>query len=175
MTGIGSLEQSRDRWRLRLTRQLPYPPEKVWRAITEREHLAAWFPHIVTGDWTVGSTLTFADPEGRGPDFKGDVLAYQPPSLLEFQWGPDVIRLEVTPNDGGCTLVLLDTFDERGKAARDGAGWHECLDLLAVHLDGRSEPWTPGQKWAEIHPRYVAALGPEASTIGPPPGWEPKP
>jgi len=23
-----------------------------------------------------------------------------------------------------------------------------------------------------VHPVYVAALGPEASTIGPPPGWE---
>jgi len=26
--------------------------------------------------------------------------------------------------------VLLDTIDELGKAARDGAGWHACLDVL---------------------------------------------
>ncbi|MDH6133349.1 uncharacterized protein YndB with AHSA1/START domain [Kitasatospora sp. MAA4] len=173
--GIGALERSGDCWRLRFTRELDHPPEKVWQAITEHEHLAAWFPHLITGEWTLGGTLVFADAEGRGPDFQGEVLAYVPPSLLEFSWGPDVIRLEVSARAGGCTLVLLDTLDELGKAARDGAGWHECLDLLAVHLDGTGPSWSPGQRWSAIHPGYVASFGPEASTIGPPPGWEPKP
>ena len=40
----GELEQLNDgRWRLRFTRALAHPPEKVWRAITEPEHLASWF------------------------------------------------------------------------------------------------------------------------------------
>ncbi|GAA0700770.1 hypothetical protein GCM10010193_64410 [Kitasatospora atroaurantiaca] len=175
MTGIGSLEQAGDRWHLRFIRELSHPREKVWRAVTEHEHLARWFPSIITGEWAVGGKLVFTDPEGRGPAFEGEVLAYAPPAVLEFSWGLDVIRLELTERDGGCTLVLLDTLEELGKAARDGAGWHECLDLLAVDLDGRGETWSPGQKWAELHPGYVAAFGPEASTIGPPPGWEPKP
>lgn len=29
---------------------------------------------------------------------------------------------------------------------------------------------TPGQRWSEVHPRYVEAFGPEAAAIGPPPG-----
>jgi hypothetical protein len=42
--------------------------------------------------------------------------------MLEFLWGTDLIRLEITPEHEGRTLTLLDTFDEQGKAARDAAG-----------------------------------------------------
>ena len=46
----GELEQRSDgRWRLRFTRALAHPPEKVWRAITEPEHLAQWFPTTIEG------------------------------------------------------------------------------------------------------------------------------
>ncbi len=170
---MGSLEENAGGWRLRFTRDLAHSPAKVWRAITETEHLMAWFPQHIIGEWRVGGQLTFAAPDGRGPDFDGEVLAYEPPVLLEFRWGTDVIRLEVEPSDGGCTFTLLDTFDELGKAARDAAGWHECLDLLEFELDGDRTPPAPGQRWAQVHPRYVASLGPAAAAIGPPPGWAP--
>ncbi|WP_327065341.1 SRPBCC family protein [Kitasatospora sp. NBC_01250] len=168
MNDLGTLEPAGDRWRLRFTRDLAHAPERVWRALTEPEHLAAWFPHRISGEWRVGATLTFTDPLDRAPAFEGRVLACVPPTLLEFEWGTDVIRLELTERAGGCTLVLLDTLDERGKAARDGAGWHECLDRLAAALDGTDGS---GPGWAELNKRYVAALGPGASTIGPPPGY----
>ena len=58
-----------------------------------------------------------------------------------------------------------------GKAARDAAGWHECLGRLVGDLDGTPPPaW--GETWRQVHPVYVTGLGPDASTIGPPPGWE---
>jgi uncharacterized protein YndB with AHSA1/START domain len=168
---MGTLESAGQRWRLRFTRELGHPAERVWQAVTEAEHLAAWFPQRISGDWVVGAPLTFSDPQGRGPEFAGQVLACEPPSLLEFRWGPDVIRLEITPGDAGCTLTLLDTFDEYGQAARDAAGWHVCLDLLASHLDGTGP--RPGKPWAELFTAYAAAFGPDASKIGPPPGFEP--
>ena len=66
---------------------------------------------------------------------------------------------------------LTDSFDDVGKAARDAAGWHECLDRLGYELDGATPPpW--GKRWQVVHPLYVDRLGPEAATIGPPPGWE---
>jgi uncharacterized protein YndB with AHSA1/START domain len=167
----GTLGEAGGRWRLRFERPLAHSAEKVWRAITEPAHLQAWFPQRITGEWVVGGVVTFHGD--LVPDFQGEVLAYAPPSLLEFRWGTDVIRLEIEERPGGCTLTLLDTIDEIGKAARDGAGWHECLDLLACHLDGERPAWRPGQRWAQVHPGYVEAFGPGGATIGPPPGYEP--
>src|SRR5262249_5388242 len=141
----GDLERAGGRWKLRVSLELAHPPEMVWRAITEPRHLEAWFPQRIVGEWAVGAPLTFEAREGEHPAFDGEVTAWDPPSLLEFRWGTDVIRFEIRPHDNGatagCTFVLTDAFDELGKAARDSAGWHVCLDVLEFHLDGTTPPW----------------------------------
>lgn len=167
----GTLERTDAGPRLRFTRHLPHPPEKVWRAITEPEQLKAWFPDtIVVDEWAVGAPLRFVPGGDAGEGFDGEVLAVEEGSLLEFRWGTDTIRIEVEPAGDGSRLTLLDTIDELGKAARDGAGWHVCLDQLEHQLDGATPPWSPSDRWRELHPSYVERLGPEASTIGPPAG-----
>jgi len=95
------------------------------------------------------------------------MLVFDPPEVMEFTWGTDRLRIELRADGAGTLLILTDTFDELGKAARDGAGWHECLDLLGIHLD-RGEAPEHGAVWSKVHPGYVERFGPEASTIGPP-------
>jgi uncharacterized protein YndB with AHSA1/START domain len=158
------------RWQLRFIRELAHPVDKVWQAITKPEHLSAWFPQRIEGDLlTPGAPLRFEHGNGM-PGFDGEVLAVEPPTLLEFQWGPDTIRLDITPAGDRCTLTLTDTISELGKAARDGAGWHLCLDMLEASLDGKTSSFTARERWQELHDEYVAAFGPEAATIGPPEG-----
>jgi uncharacterized protein YndB with AHSA1/START domain len=165
----GTLEQTDAGPRLRFTRDLDHPPEKVWRAITEPEHLKAWFPDTIeVSAWTAGAKLRFKPAEGMGDGFDGEVLAVEPQRHLEFRWGTDTIRIELEPAGEGTRLTLLDTIDTLGKAARDGAGWHVCLDQLEHELDGTTPPWSARGRWGEVHPDYVEKLGPEASTIGPP-------
>jgi uncharacterized protein YndB with AHSA1/START domain len=167
----GQLEQlDGERWRLRFSRRLPHPVDVVWRAITEPEQLKAWFPDGVTGDWQVGATLTFGP--AHGPSFTGEVLAVDPPKSLEFTWGTDQLRFTIEPEADGCVLTLTDTIDEVGKAVRDSAGWHVCLDKLEHSLDGTEPTWDDGERWKELNPQYAAAFGPEAATIGPPAEWE---
>lgn len=168
----GTLEQAGDRWRLRFTRHLGSDPETVWRAITEPEHLTAWFPDHLTGAWVVGGELRFSHDSAAISGFGGEVRAVDPPRLLEYTWGPDLLRFEIEPHGAGCTLTLLDTFDEQGKAARDAAGWHVCLDQLAAELGGRAADASPTEQWKDVHPGYLEAFGPAASTIGPPEGWD---
>jgi hypothetical protein len=69
----------------------------------------------------------------------------------------------------GTLLILLDTLEELGKAARDGAGWHTCLDGLAALLDHKNPPPARGT-WSEVHAIYAMDFGPDATTIGPPEG-----
>lgn len=167
----GELERDGERWRLRFTRRLHHPAERVWRALTEPEQLQQWFPDHIVGEWKLGAPLRFESK--YAPPFDGEVLVWEPPSVLEMRWGTDILRFEIVPDGAECTLTLLDTIDVVGKAARDGAGWHECLDFLECALDGRKASWVSGQRWAEVHPRYVEKFGPEASTMGPPEDWEP--
>jgi uncharacterized protein YndB with AHSA1/START domain len=164
----GKLAQIGDRWQLRFVRRLPHSPEKVWRALTEDEHLAAWFPAEIRGERAPGAALRFVHRDGAGPTLDGEMLVYEPPSALEYRWGDDSFRFDVDPDAEGCVLTFLTTFAEGGKAARDGAGWHTCFDLLAYHLAGSEPPWHSMDRWRQVHPGYVEAFGPRASTIGPP-------
>lgn len=159
-----------DRWRLRFTRTLTHPQSKVWRAITEPEHLEQWFPTTIDGDRVAGAALRFTFPNDIAPPMDGVMVAYEPESLMELAWGPDIIRIELRPVSEGTLLTLLDTFEERGKAARDGAGWHACLASLEAALDEDETVREHMDVWHEVHPHYVESFGPDGATIGPPEG-----
>jgi uncharacterized protein YndB with AHSA1/START domain len=164
---LGRLDTSGTRPQLVFTRTLAHAPEKVWRALTEPQHLAAWFPDTLEGTVEAGATLRFVVEE-HDISFDGEVTVFEPPRLLEFRWGHDTLRFELRPDGDGTVLTLTDTIDELGKAARDGAGWHECLDLLEIELAGDRPAFAPGVRFGEVHPRYVAVFGSDASTVGPP-------
>jgi uncharacterized protein YndB with AHSA1/START domain len=167
---LGTLEKSADGTSvLRYRRVLAHPQELVWRALSEDAHLADWFPTTVEGDRRAGAPLRFSFRQGEAEPFEGEMLVFDPPSLMELRWADDVLRFELEPDpDGpGCVLRLTVTFPEYGKAARDGAGWHVCLDRLEVECGGPGPP-VPDDRWRVVHARYVDALGPEASVIGPP-------
>jgi uncharacterized protein YndB with AHSA1/START domain len=160
------------RWQLRFTRILPHPPEKVWRAVTEPQHLAYWFPTTIEGERAAGAALSFSFPEGVAEPITGEMLAYEEGAVMELDWGGDILRLELREAPEGTELTLLDTLAERGKAARDGAGWHTCLDALVAGLSGDEGARDQMAAWPEVNRQYIERFGPEAATIGPPEGLE---
>ena len=166
----GQLEQESGRWQLRFTRKLPHPPERVWRALTEPDELAAWFPSNIEGERAAGAALRFVFPQGEAPPMEGEMIRYEPTTTLEFRWGSDTLRFGLERDGTGTILTLVDTFDELGKAARDGAGWHVCLGALTAFLEGADATSARAvlDRWREVQPSYIERFGPEASTIGPP-------
>ena len=164
----GRLEPAGERWQLVFTRRLLHRPEKVWRALTEAEHVSAWFPADIVGERRAGAPLQFEFREDEGPTLPGEMRIFDPFELLEFTWSDEVMRFELAPDGEDATVLrFINTFDDVGKAARDAAGWHVCLDALEVDLGGGVP--APGG-WDERHPEYTAAFPPEAATIGPPAG-----
>ena len=170
---FGELERDGDLSVLRYRRRLPHPREKVWRALTEDDHLEAWFPTTIEGERSAGAPLRFSFRAGEAESFAGVLRVFDPPAVMELLWGEDLLRFELAADGADATVLdLVVTFPEFGKAARDGAGWHVCLDRLACAVAGRAPPWSPSDRWREVHRVYVAELGSEASRLGPPEGWE---
>jgi uncharacterized protein YndB with AHSA1/START domain len=166
---LGRLEHRDGRPTVVFTRRIPYPASTVWRALTEPEHLAAWFPTTIEGERAKGALLHFVLRDDEATFFDGEMVAFDPPRLMELHWGDQDLCFEIEARNGDCVLTLTVTFEELGKVARDGAGWHACLDLFGCAVAGRVAPWTSGERWEEVRDTYIRRFGPEASTIGPPP------
>jgi uncharacterized protein YndB with AHSA1/START domain len=154
---------------VRLERQLQDPPAVVWQALTERDQLRRWFPSDVIvdgGQWRVGATITFPfPPEVIDMTLKGEVLAVDEPRLLSFTWGEETLRFELSSHAGGTRLVLIDELPASA-AARNAAGWEECLDRLAG-IEPPKDSWRP--RFETYAAEFEPVLGPQD---GPPDGYK---
>ena len=157
----GELRAAGDRWQLRFSRTLPHPAEKVWRAITEPEHLEAWFPQRIVGDRVAGARLRFETDQSGIDAFDGEMLRFEPPTLLEFTWGDDVLRFELEPVGEHTVLTLLDTFDR----ARQGRARRRRLARVPRPPRGGprgAAPGSWGDVWPRVDPSYTERFGPAA-------------
>src|SRR5262249_4319152 len=79
-----------------------------------------------------GAGITFpCPPEVTEMTLTGKVLAADERQLLSYTGGEDeILRFELYPEGDGTRLVLTDQL-QAGWAARNAAGWEECLDRLA--------------------------------------------
>ena len=154
---------------VRLERHLPDPPSIVWRAITDRQQLRSWFPCDVVvagGRWEVGAAITFPfPPDVIDMTFTGEVLAVDEPKALAFSWGEEILRFELSPENGGTRLVLVDELPA-GIAARNAAGWDVCLDRLAG-IEPIADAWQP--RFEAYAAAFEPSIGPQE---GPPAGYK---
>lgn len=124
-------------------RQIPHPPEKVWRALTESNLIAEW---LMQNDFVprVGHRFTFrAKPvAGWSGVTNCEVVQVEPPRLLAYRWGDGtesdsglktLVTWTLTPRDGG-THVLMEQsgFRPEDHAGYNGmgAGWPHILERL---------------------------------------------
>ena len=154
---------------IRLERRLTDPPAVVWQSLTEPEKLATWFPCQILvdgGTWRVGAALTLPfPPEVIEVTLSGEVLELDAPHLLAYTWGPETLRFELLDDDGGTRLILTDELDPSA-AARNAAGWEDCLDRLEGDISDKAT-------WRPRFERYAARFGPIIGPQdGPPKGYE---
>lgn len=120
-------------------REMAYPPEKIWRALTQRHLISEW---LMETDFepTVGKRF-FLRGEWGGVDC--EVLTHEPHSTLAYSWDYEhedpayalksVVTFTLTPTATG-TLVRMEQrgFRPDQKQALGGAqyGWQEHLANL---------------------------------------------
>ena len=163
-TPYGVLDKEGDCGRVTFVRDLQHSREKVWRAISEPQHLKVWFPTTIDGERKAGAPLTFRFPFPDAPVLEGEMLVCDPPSVMEFMWATDRLRIELEEIDGGTRLTLIDVFPEYEKAARDSGGWHACLDRMQFDLDGIEWPYDDDGRWKEVTGWYMEHYPAEATT-----------
>jgi uncharacterized protein YndB with AHSA1/START domain len=116
-----------------IEREMPFPPEKVWRALTEPHLIEAW---LMKND--------FALDVGRRFTLKGDwgsvdckVLAAEPNRRLAYSWNAmgleSTVTWTLTPTGGGTHLRMEQAgFRPDQGQAYGGArmGWQKFLGEL---------------------------------------------
>ena len=129
---------------LSLEFDLPHPPEKVWRALTEPELLAEWLLPTVGFQLQPGAAFTFRTQPY--PNWDGTVscrfVEIEPHHRLAYTWSVPFLETVVTftlaPTASGTRLSLVQSgFQPDQKREFGGAryGWTmmggKLADLLA--------------------------------------------
>ncbi len=160
------------RWTLTFVRDLRHPPEKVWAALTEPAQLRRRSPFaparaLTTPGPTTLTMLDGSDAHETGEPLAGEVLEVDPPSVLVYTWGQDVLRWSLAPTDHGTRLTLEHTVDQADWMPKVAAGWHLCLVVGDRVLSGDDIGPIVGEQamaygWQDLHDRYAAELaGPD--------------
>jgi uncharacterized protein YndB with AHSA1/START domain len=168
---LGEILRDGDQPGLRFRRTLRHPPEKVWRALVEKDQLAHWMPAWLEGDLYEGARITvpfFAEVVAKyaieEPVVLGEIRVWQPPRVLEWLWDTDLLRWELEPVTGDAgqstALTLTVRIDPAGVPPfRAGAGYHVCLAHLVQLLDTGDAPSVATDDPGPIEERYRAVWG----------------
>lgn len=120
-------------------RDLPYPPEKIWRALTQSSLIEQW---LMKNDFKaqVGHQFTLSQDWGK---LDCEVLAIEPNAKLSYTWNhvhedpafnlKSVVVYTLTPTSTGTHLrVEQSGFRPEQKQAFGGAkwGWQQFLGNL---------------------------------------------
>lgn len=156
-----------DRWTLIFIRELRQPPSTVWPALTDPARLDRWAPFTAARplDSPGETTLTMIDGDTHTA-LPAVIHRVEPPHLLEYSWGADLLRWELTPSGTGTRLTLRHTLADRDMDAMVAAGWHLCADVLQRLLNGEPVTAIRGQEalnhgWPELRARYAATFATE--------------
>ena len=163
------VEKDGEKWTLVLVRELHHSPEKVWRAITEPEHLRAWAPFDANGNLdTVGGKVKLTTVGAPSPHVtETTIKRADAPRLLEYNWGGFDMRWQLEPLNGGTRLTLWTNIDRR-YIAMGAAGWHVCFDVLDRYLTGQPIGRIVGPDamkvdgWQRLHAEYAKQFSTEA-------------
>lgn len=118
---------------VRVVRRLNHDAGRVWRALTNADELAVWYPTRVWIDPVAGGRISFAFPGGE--PFAGKVLDAQPPELLVFTTREDVLRWTLRADGDGTELTLEHHVADPPHAPYTAAGFDISFDQLATFLD----------------------------------------
>jgi uncharacterized protein YndB with AHSA1/START domain len=165
-----------EKWTLVLVRELRHPPAKVWKALTDPEHLREWAPFDSDRNLgTVGTAKLSTVGAPKEHVTETQVKRADEAKALEYNWGGKDIRWELEPLGGGGTRLTLWHNIDRGFISMGAAGWHVCFDVMERHLAGEPIGRIVGgdamkfSGWHRLNAEYAKQFGVEV------PSWPARP
>lgn len=134
---------------LRFERTYPYPPERVWRALTDPQAIADW---LMPNNFEPRLGHKFEFQTEPRPGFDGrvscEVIELDPPRRLAYTWRGGgvntVLRMTLEPVADGTRLTLEHTGFKGARAVMVSfilsSGWGS--KILAEHLPAAIERCT---------------------------------
>ncbi|HJQ98821.1 MAG TPA: SRPBCC domain-containing protein [Candidatus Polarisedimenticolaceae bacterium] len=125
---------------LALDFDLPHPPEKVWRALTDPELLSEWLLPVLGFKLETGAAFTFKTQPYPGWDgtVSCRLVEIEPLRKLSYRWDvpflETVVTFTLTPTASGTRLSLVQSgFKPDQKREFGGAryGWNMMGGKLA--------------------------------------------
>ena len=167
-----SVRRDGDGWTLTLVRDLRHSPAKVWEALTDPAHLREWAPFDADRSLGAVGPATLSTVGAPKPVVSEvTVRRADAPKLLEYNWGDQELKWELTPLGSGTRLSLWHKIDRRF-ISMGAAGWHICFDVLDALLSNDPIGRIVGGEamkfgWPRLNAEYASQLGVEA------PKWPP--
>ncbi len=166
-----------EKWTLVLVRELRHPPAKVWKALTDPEHLREWAPFDSDRNLGTVGTAKLSTVGAPTPHVtETQVKRADAPKVLEFNWGGGDTRWELEPlGDSGTRLSLWANIN-RAWISMGAAGWHIAFDVLDRLLAGQPIGRITGpdamkvEGWQRLNAEYAEQFGvenPAGSTSAP--------
>jgi uncharacterized protein YndB with AHSA1/START domain len=160
------VQKDGEKWTLVLVRDLPHPPARVWKAITDPEQLREWAPF--DSDRNLGSVGTAKLSTVGAPHVsETQVKRADAQKALEFDWGGGDLRWELEPLGADGTRLTLWANINRTYISMGAAGWHICLDVLERLLVGQPIGRIAGPEamkfggWQRLNAEYAKQFGVE--------------
>jgi uncharacterized protein YndB with AHSA1/START domain len=126
-------EQSTEVLSVVVERELPHPPEKIWRALTQPDLIAQW---LMKNDFAPAKDHAFTLRADWG-EVACRVLVVEPEKVLAYTWAAmgveTVVTWTLTPAGSGTTLRMEQAgFRPDQKQAFAGAqyGWQNFFNAL---------------------------------------------
>lgn len=121
-----------------IEREMPYPPETIWRALTEGQLMEQW---LMKNDFQPVAGHQFSFRSTPVPNWNGiidcEVLVVEPHARLSYSWGSmgmvSIVTWILTPNEGGTLLRMEHSgFPSEESASYKGAkyGWTNFIGNL---------------------------------------------
>ncbi len=149
---------------LTFVREIRHSPEKVWASLTIAEQIPQWAPYQPNRDLSKLGPVVLTMVDGSTPEnYDSEVHQIVPKQVLEYSWGESLLRWELTPNVTGSTLTLRHTVPNPEWISSAAAGWHICLDMAELLLDGNDigpsfSKTAVDYYWARLVEEYAETL-----------------